>query len=95
MFKLRVRVQGLYMDFDRSYLYLGLLHSEFLLMKQIPDISAEEWNKLRTKLNTLKNEVLELNAMLPRALDRNFVEKQIELKQKEIKELTQKTEPKL
>lgn len=64
-------------------------------MKQIPEISAEEWNKLRTKLNTLKNEVLELTALLPRALDRNFVEKQIELKQKEIKELTQKTEPKL
>ena len=64
-------------------------------MKPIQSINAKEWNALRTKLNTLKNEVLELTALLPRALDRNFVEKQIEFKKKEIKELTQKTEPKL
>ena len=64
-------------------------------MQPIQNISTKEWNELRTKLNTLKNEVLELTALLPRALDRNFVEKQIELKQNEIKELTQKTEPKL
>jgi len=64
-------------------------------MQPIENINAEEWNKLRTKLNMLKNEVLELSLLLPRALDKNFIEKQIKLKQKEIKELTEKTEPKL
>ncbi len=64
-------------------------------MQPIENISAEEWNKLRTKLNTLKNKVLELNDILPRVLDTNFVKKQIAELQKEIKELTEKTEPKL
>ena len=83
------------MDAGRNNLYLGLRYCEYLLMQPIENINAEEWNKLRTKLNMLKNEVLELSLLLPRALDKNFIEKQIKLKQKEIKELTEKTEPKL
>lgn len=64
-------------------------------MKAIQNINAKEWNATRTKINTLQQEVYELWNMLPRALDKNFVRRQIELKQNEIKELKEKTEPNL
>lgn len=64
-------------------------------MKPIQSISAKEWNAIRTKINMLQQEVYELWNILPRALDKNFVKRQIELKQNEIKKLKEKTEPKL
>ena len=64
-------------------------------MKPIQSISAKEWNAIRTKINTLQQEIYELWNILPRALDKNFVKRQIELKQNEIKKLKEKTEPKL
>lgn len=64
-------------------------------MKPIQSISAKEWNALRTKIKTLEQEIYDLEDMLPRALDKNFVQRQIELKFNEIIELKEKTEPKL
>lgn len=64
-------------------------------MQPIQGINAKEWNALRTKLNTLIKELAELKGLLPRALDKNFVQRQIDLKRKEIKEIKDKTEPKL
>lgn len=64
-------------------------------MKPIQSISAKEWNAIRTKIKTLEQEIYDLEDMLPRALDKNFVQRQIELKLNEIIELKAKTEPEL
>lgn len=64
-------------------------------MREIKDISLEEWNAARTKINMLEEEILELKKILPRALDKNFVKKQIGIFRQNIKKLKKMTEPKL
>lgn len=65
------------------------------MKEPIKDIPAKEWNAARTRINVLEEEILEFKKILPRALDKNFVQKQIKLMRKEIRELKRKTEPKL
>lgn len=64
-------------------------------MREIKDISLEEWNAARTKIKTLEEEVNALWEVLPRALDPEFVKRQMAAKEKELKELKKMTEPKL
>ncbi|MBQ4493732.1 MAG: hypothetical protein II972_03950 [Elusimicrobiaceae bacterium] len=65
------------------------------MKRAIKDIAAKEWNAARTKIKTLEEEVNALWEVLPRALDPEFVKRQMAAKEKEIEELKKLTEPKL
>lgn len=65
------------------------------MKKAIKDIGVKEWNAARTKIKTLEEEVNYLFSILPRAIDPEFVKRQMAEKEKEIKELKKMTEPKL
>ena len=65
------------------------------MKKAIKDIGVKEWNAARTKIKTLEEEINYLWDILPRALDPEFVKRQMAAKEKELKELKKLTEPKL